>query len=132
LPREMLTLAGCLGHVLRRRCPAGLTMVAHSAGRLREGVRERPREATGDGGAHDDFLSGTSGTVGGLNVLRRAAEDEVVNAWELASGRRLRLALAARHDPPLRRVLVLGVERPERHALAEEIRAELLRSRPDA
>jgi hypothetical protein len=131
LPREMLTLAGCLGHVLRRRCPAGLTMVAHSAGRLREGVRERPREATGDGGAHDDFLSGTSGTVGGLNALRRAAEDEVVNAWELASGRRLRLALAARHDPPLRRVLVLGVERPERRALAEAMRAELLRSRHD-
>ncbi len=34
--RELLTLAGCIGHVVRRRCPAGLVMVAHSAGRLRE------------------------------------------------------------------------------------------------
>ncbi len=38
LSREFLTLAGCLGHVLRRRCPAGLTMVAHSLGRTLEGL----------------------------------------------------------------------------------------------
>jgi GT2 family glycosyltransferase len=37
--RELITFAGSVGHVLRRRCPAGMTMVAHSAGRLREGVR---------------------------------------------------------------------------------------------
>ncbi len=36
LARELATLSGCIGHVLRRRCPAGLTMVAHSLGRLRE------------------------------------------------------------------------------------------------
>jgi len=41
LPRELRTLLGCLGHVARRRCPAGLTMVAHSLGRLEEGLRER-------------------------------------------------------------------------------------------
>jgi GT2 family glycosyltransferase len=41
LPRETLTLLGCLGHVVRYRCPAGLTMVAHSIGRLEEGLRER-------------------------------------------------------------------------------------------
>jgi hypothetical protein len=41
LPRELLTLLGCLGHVLRHRCPAGLTMAAHSLGRLQEGLRER-------------------------------------------------------------------------------------------
>src|SRR5271163_2622292 len=40
LAAELLTLARCLGHVLRRRCPAGLTMVAHSAGRLGQGLRE--------------------------------------------------------------------------------------------
>ena len=131
LGRELLTLLGCLGHVIRRRCPAGLTMVAHSAGRVRETLGRREAHPERDPGGEDDFLSGTSGTVGGLDVLRRGVADEVVNAWELASGRRLRLALAARHDPPLRRVLALGVERPERHALAEEIRAELLRSRHD-
>ncbi len=79
----------------------------------------------------EDFLSGTSGTVGGIDALRRGIEDELVNAWELASGRRLLLNLAARHRPPLRRVLVLGVERPERRALAAAMRAELLSSRHD-
>jgi Glycosyl transferase family 2 len=39
LPREALTLLGCLGHVVRYRCPAGLTMVAHSLGRIEEALR---------------------------------------------------------------------------------------------
>jgi GT2 family glycosyltransferase len=43
LTRELSTLLGCLGHVIRRRCPAGLVMAAHSFGRLREGLRERRR-----------------------------------------------------------------------------------------
>jgi GT2 family glycosyltransferase len=156
LARELRTLAGCLGHVIRRRCPAGLIMVAHSAGRLEESLRERgqivradrdgaapmpaadaslgaaadPRtNGASDGG--DDFLSGTSGTVGGLDAVRRSMQDELVNAWELTSGRRLRLDLASRHRPPLRRVLVVGVVRPERLTLAEAMRAELLRSRHD-
>jgi GT2 family glycosyltransferase len=141
LATELTTLAGCLAHVVRRRCPAGLTMVAHSYGRLREGVRERaPRShgpavavngPPGHAPASEDFLSGTSGAVGGLDGARREALDAAVNAWELLSARRLRLALAARHDPPLRRVLVLGVERPERRVLAGAIRDELLRSRHD-
>jgi len=132
LARELLTLAGCLGHVARRRCPAGLTMVAHSWGRLRQGLRERRLAVALDPGASgpvDDFLSGTSGTVGGLDAVRRAASDEAVDAWEILSARRLRLELAARHAPSLRRVLVLGVERPERRQLAAAIRTELLRSR---
>jgi GT2 family glycosyltransferase len=41
LGAELATLARCLGHVVRRRCPAGLTMAAHSCGRLRQGLRER-------------------------------------------------------------------------------------------
>ena len=131
LTAELLTLTGCLGHVARRRCPAGLTMVAHSAGRLRRGLRERGRGAGDAGAGGEDFLSGTSGTVGGLDAVRREASDEAVNAWELLSGRRLRLELAARHAPPLRRVLVLGIERPQRRELAAAIRAELSRSRHD-
>ncbi len=134
---ELLTLAGCIGHVIRRRCPAGLTMVAHSAGRLRE-LRPAPAPAAAATAAMpgsatatdaDDFLSGSSGTVGGIDGARRAALDEAVNAWELASGRRLRLALAARRLPPERRVLVVGVERPEHVALARRAHRELLRSR---
>jgi GT2 family glycosyltransferase len=155
-PRELLTLGDCIGHVLRRRCPAGLVMVAHSAGRVHESLRGQPdgaaaadptlsleRGAPADGSSAygssngalrpstptDDFLSGASGTVGGVDAIRRAIRDEVVNAWELASGRRLHLDLAARHAPPQRKVLVLGVERPEHEALVQQIRSELLRSR---
>ncbi len=184
--RELLTLGGCVGHVLRHRCPAGLVSVAHSAGRLRESLSRRSspswpgshqpnavgrsrapvpemrlatvaatpigsangshqhdagspgtrakavspdRSHAGDADPQDDFLSGASGTVGGVDAIRRGMRDEAVNAWELASGRRLRLDLAARRSPPRRRVLVLGVERPEHRALAQGIREELLRSR---
>jgi GT2 family glycosyltransferase len=182
---ELWTLAGCLAHVVRRRCPAGLTMAAHSWGRLHEGLVSRgetvpygtilngtntnERSSTGrntnerntnerssngrssngrssnrrssnetpvDGTSSfpappDDFLTGASGTVGGLDAVRREALDEVLDTWELISGRRLRLDLAARHAPPLQRVLVLGVERPERRELAAAMHAELLRSRHD-
>ncbi len=55
--------------------------------------------------------------------------DRLLDARELLSGRRLRLARAARRTPPRRRVLVLGVERPERRELAAAIRSELERSR---
>ena len=146
--RELLTLGGCLGHVLRRRCPAGLVSVAHSAGRLRESLRGQqdvrsPGTSTATvaatnsaNGSHadeadprDDFLSGASGAVGGVDAIRRGMRDQAVNAWELASGRRLRLDLAARRSPSRRSVLVLGVERPEHRALAQGIRSELLRSR---
>jgi GT2 family glycosyltransferase len=141
--RELLTLAGCLGHVLRRRCPAGLVMVSHSAGRLRELAGERfAGGARGDGSARPsagvapdgrspqpDFLSGASGTVGGLDGLRRGALDLLDDARELASGRRRRLEAAARRRPPTRTVLVLGVVRTERWDLAASIQAELLRSR---
>ena len=143
LGRELLTLAGCLAHVVRRRCPAGLTMVAHSAGRMREGLRAIARSdysppAAGGRGApaedfppRDDFLSGASGTVGGAEMLWRDTRDRALNAFEIASGRRLRLELAARHAPSLRRVLVLGVERPELRTTAQAMRAELSRSRHD-
>jgi GT2 family glycosyltransferase len=159
LAGELYTLARCAAHVVLRRCPAGMTMVAHSAGRVREALRERidtstahvtahdsdalngarvpgagvPHTAAGQaiGAGHttDDFLSGASGTVGGLDAVRRGARDGALDAWELISTRRLRLGLAARHRPPLRRVLVLGVQRPEHVALAREAAAELLRSR---
>ncbi|HEY8303659.1 MAG TPA: glycosyltransferase family 2 protein [Solirubrobacteraceae bacterium] len=167
IPRELFTLAACAGHVIRYRCPAGLTMVAHSTGRLREALRHRasqPRTtrpaaeaarvaesaahstAAGNatpvatavstllaraenGRASEDFLSGESGTVGGLDGLRRAAADTTLDALLLASGRRPRLDRAARRSPPTRRVLVLGIARPEHRGLAARIRAELERSR---
>jgi GT2 family glycosyltransferase len=151
--RELSTLAGCGWHVVRRRCPAGLAMVAHSAGRMRECVRERiggagakaggdraPGMAGGGDGAgatpattarrgSEDFLSGHSGTVGGIDGLVRGMRDAATDAWEIANARRLRLDLAARHAPPLRRVLAIGVVRAEHAPLAAGIRAELERSR---
>jgi len=136
--RELSTLAGSMGHVVRYRCPAGLTMVAHSAGRLREALRA-PAETVGSsravGGAaagaqgKDDFLSGTSGTVGGLDARLRAVGDALAEGRELVSGRRLRLARAARREPPRRRVLVLGIERPVHRELAAQAHSELRRSR---
>jgi GT2 family glycosyltransferase len=131
--RELATLLGCLLHVLRRGCPAGLTMVAHSAGRLRQALAEpsRRQAIAPSPLPSPDFLSGRSGTVGGLDGLRRRASDGIAAGGELVKGRRLRLGLAARHAPPLRRVLVLGVERPQHRQLARAIRAELLRSRHD-
>jgi GT2 family glycosyltransferase len=153
---ELATLTGCIAHVLVRRCPAAITMVTHSWGRLHEGLRERAgaspsarapagidgpergaRHARAGGQmgagnpASDDFLSGGSGAVGGFDAVRREAGDVALDAWEILSARRLRLGLAARHAPPLRRVLALAVQRPQLRAQAAAIDAELLRSRHD-
>jgi GT2 family glycosyltransferase len=130
LARELLTLAGCIGHVVRRRCPAGVTMVAHSAGRLREGLTARP-SAPRVPAASEDFLAGASGTVGGLDAVRRRVRDRAADTWELASGRRRLLDLAARREPPRRAVLVIGVQRAEHEELSRRIRSELSRSRHD-
>jgi GT2 family glycosyltransferase len=127
--RELLTLLGCAGHVLRRRCPAGLTMVAHSAGRLRESLSGQEQATNRQLAPAEDFLSGESGTVGGLDRVRRRLLDRTVDAEELLSGRRSRLARAAGHEPAQQRVLVLGVVRPEHGAHAASIAAELSRSR---
>ncbi len=157
LGRELTTLAGCAGHVVRRACPAGLTMVAHSAGRVREAMRggaargragSRADGAQGHAGgtrdarvyaagdvangartATDDFLSGASGTVGGIDGAMRGVLDAATDAWEIAGTRRLRLNRAATREPPGRRVLAIGVVRQEHAAAAALIRAELMRSR---
>ncbi len=135
---EALTLALCVGHVLRRRCLGGLTMVAHSAGRLYEAVeseatqrRTRLGPAGGDAepaGGRDRFLSGESGTIGGVDALLRRTLDGAESGLDLLSGRRARLAARARASRRLR-VLAVGVEREERMAWAEAMRAELSRTR---
>jgi GT2 family glycosyltransferase len=129
LARELRTLAGCVGHVVRRRCPAGLTMVTHSLGRFEQGVHER-RQAPAPRREAEDFLSGESGTVSGLDAAQRELYDRLLDARELLGG--WRLGRAARRSPPRRRVLVLSVERPERRELAAAIRSELERSRHEA
>ena len=132
LGSELATLAGCLAHVVRRACPAGLTMVAHSAGRTRQalaGRAEGERAGAPEPSGEPTFLSGQSGTVGGIDGLRRSAADELAAAGELLTGRTVRLERAARRAPPRRRVLALSIERPERARLAGAIAAELGRSR---
>jgi GT2 family glycosyltransferase len=126
---ELRTLLGCTGHVIRRNCPAGLTMVAHSAGRLRQALA--PSTSPAPANREADFLSGSSGTVGGFDAVRRRARDGLAGAGERLGGRNLRLELAARHEPPLRHVLALGVTRPENASIAAAIRGELLSSRHD-
>jgi GT2 family glycosyltransferase len=41
LARELRVLAGCCWHTVRRACPQGLVMGAHSLGRVVEAVRRR-------------------------------------------------------------------------------------------
>lgn len=144
LPRELLTLAGCAGHVVRRRCPMGLTMVAHSWGRVLENIVKHPPfvwhnrattmppttpPPTAKPVSEDDFLSGESGTVGGLDELRRRAGDAAQDARDQVSGLSARLALAARRSPPTRRVLALTIERAANARLTASIHSELARSR---
>jgi GT2 family glycosyltransferase len=131
IARELLTLGGCAGHVVRYRCPAGLTMLAHSFGRLRQSMSERraPAVSAASKSPSDDFLSGASGTVGGKDGLRRALTDRLAGSFQVLSGQRFLLGRAARKSPPRKRVLVIGVERPERVELSRAIQAELARSR---
>lgn len=135
IAREIWTLLGCAGHVIRYRCPNGLTMVAHSGGRVWRALRERGSPAaraaaTAPAGTDpaDDFLSGESGTVGGLDGVRREIADRVDDALDLVSGRRARLARASA-GLPSRRVLAIGVTRERHCVLVESIVAELRGSR---
>jgi GT2 family glycosyltransferase len=128
IARELLVLVGCAGHVVRYRCPNGLTMVAHSAGRLVQGYREHTDGAQATPPPTDDFLSGESGEVGGIDGVGREIADRLGDGIELLSGRRLRLARAAR-SLPSRRVLALGVVRERHRALADAIEEELRSTR---
>jgi GT2 family glycosyltransferase len=124
LARELRVLAGCLWHVARRGCGNGLVMAAHSWGRLEEARDPAPADGP-------DFLSGHSGTVGGRRAALLGARDVAADLADTLSGRRARLARAAREAPPRRRVLVAGVERPERGGLMRAAQSELALSRHD-
>jgi GT2 family glycosyltransferase len=117
LAAELRTLAACIVHGPLRLCMNGPVLAAHSAGRLREALAPEPSPATP---GVDDFLAGRSGTVGGRrDVVRRIADA----ALDLEALRRRRPA------GERRRVLVVGIRRPER--LMEAAVAELQRSRHD-
>lgn len=119
---ELRVLAGCLAHAVVRRCPMGLALAAHSAGRVREALWPEHLAPA------EPFLSGRSGHVAGRRALARRAGDRALDAAEAITGRRRRLAAAASATPP-RRVLALIVQRLGVANTAAASRAELLRSR---
>ena len=139
LASELRVLAGCVLHGPRRACMNGPVMSAHSVGRLRAALVRQP--AFGWPGRPErvlrwwrpaplasdapDFLSGASGTVGGKRGALLRARDAWLDVRE--APRRARLQRAARREPPRRRVLALGIERPG--SLMDAARARLLESR---
>ncbi len=122
LAAELRVLAGCALHGPRRACMNGPVMTAHSLGRLRAALAA-PEPAAGAA----DFLSGASGTVAGKRGALRRLRDLWLDVR--AAPRRARVRRAARREPPRRRVLALGIERPG--SIIDAARAELLRSRHD-
>ena len=120
LAGELRVLAGCLLHGPRRACMNGPVLAAHSLGRLRAALAG-PTAAS----PAEDFLSGTSGTVGGKRGALLRARDAWLDVRE--APRRARLRGAARREPPRRSVLVVGIDRPG--SLMDAARAELVRSR---
>jgi GT2 family glycosyltransferase len=120
LAGELRTLAGCALHGPRRACMNGPVLTAHSLGRLRAALA-----APAGAGTAEDFLSGTSGTVGGKRGALLRARDAWLDVRE--APRRARLRRAARREPPRRRVLAIGVERPG--SLMGAARSELASSR---
>lgn len=108
LTRELRVLAGCLLHAVRFRCANGIVLAAHSGGRVREAWSPVPPPATR---GVDDFLSGASGTVGGLRGRGRRLHDLLEDTRTArARARARRQVTAGAGARP--RVLVLGVERP--------------------
>ena len=124
LAGEVRTLAGCIWHIGRYRCGNGIVLTALTAGRLREALAPAPVPPSA---ADPDFLSGASGTLGRRDLLAARARDAAAGAREAPLRRRLRRA--AVHEPPRRRVHVVGVARPEHAADSARAQRELARSR---
>jgi GT2 family glycosyltransferase len=125
VPAELRVLAGCLWHAARRRCANGLVMAAHSAGRVQEALEPEPAPGA------EDFLADASGEVAGRRGALLAAADRALDLEARVSGRDGRLARDAEREPPRRRVLIAGVDRPELDGLMGAARAELAASRHD-
>ena len=102
---ELITLLACLAHVVLRRCPAGLTMAAHSYGRLEQAIAPRPAPARP---GLNDFLSGRSGTVGGKKGQLLHLTDRALDV--LRAPITLSEQLRARRTPR-RRILAVAIAR---------------------
>jgi GT2 family glycosyltransferase len=126
---ELRVLAGCTWHTAARRCPFGVVMAAHAAGRLREALAPAPPAPPAPAQPRPDFLSGDSGNVAGVRASTRAVlADAAAGARDALTlrGPRLRRAAAAL---PRRRVLALAIERTDRPNVLAAGLQELRRSR---
>src|SRR5215217_9250282 len=91
LAAELRTLAGCVWHIVRRRCGNGIVLTALTAGRLREALTPVPvPPAPGT----PDYASGRSGTLSRTTAATGAARDAVAATRGLPA--RLALHRAAR------------------------------------
>jgi GT2 family glycosyltransferase len=125
LSEELRTLAGCVWHVVRRRCGVGVTLAALTLGRLAEAFDPMPAPPSA---TDPDYLSGRSGTLGRRTALVGALRDLRAGVH----GLRARAALARRvRRGPRRRVHVVGVVRAENDRTVARLRRELARSRHD-
>ncbi len=105
LQAELKTLAACVAHVIIRRCPMGLTLVAHSLGRVQQTIAPAPPPARV---GLNDFLSGRSGHVAGKKGQLLLVADRLldlvrapITAVEQLRARRV----------PRRRILALAIAR---------------------
>ena len=122
---ELRVVAGCLWHIVRRRCAVGAVLAAHSTGRVRETLTPVPLGPP----PGDDFVSGIGGHIGGIRLTTGAVvADAALDLLALATAERRRVRRAAARMPT-RRVLVLAIERADGHSVLAAARAELKRSR---
>ena len=128
-PRWRPSCARCraaAGTSLRRRCPNGIVLAAHSR-------RAAARGAGGDGTRRQrrDFLSGTSGQRAGARATRGRGGRAARRAPRRARCSRGGCAARPRDAPPRRRVLALGSSAPTRRTAGARRAPELRRSRHD-
>lgn len=123
---ELATLARCALHGPLRRCFMGPVTTWHSLGRVEAALRPGPPPPATPG--VDDFLSGHSGTAGGLRGRLAGLRDVLLDARAALSPARRRLDREAA-ALPRRRVLVLTVAREDAENRVAQARAELARSR---
>jgi GT2 family glycosyltransferase len=102
---ELKILLACVAHVIIRRCPMGLTLVAHSLGRVQQTLAPAPPPARA---GLNDFLSGRSGHVAGKRGELLRVVDRLLDLARLpiTAAEQLR----ARRIPP-RRILALAIAR---------------------
>ena len=126
LPPSSARCSAACGTSSAAAAGSGVTMAAHSYGRLAEALDPAPAPPNA---ADPDYLSGRSGTLGRRGLLVGAVQGRPRRDREAcARGRRSRRAA---RRLPRRRVHVVGVVRPEHLRTVARLRRELSRSKHD-